>query len=52
MSENLEIVGEKAFIPKPSGIKPPVSAIAKVSRICGDHEKKPDLPKSPQKTSE
>lgn len=57
MSEQPESVGSEkptgTHIPKPSGIKPPTS-IAKTSRICCAHEKKPDLPAAatPSKSSE
>lgn len=43
-------------VPKPSGIRPPssISSLPKVTRICTNHEKKPDLPiaATPKKQSE
>lgn len=57
MSEKSESSGSEkpvgTHIPKPSGIKPPAS-VAKTSRICCAHDKKPDLPSAatPSKPSE
>lgn len=48
MSEPTNEIPEHVIsqLPKPSGIKPPSSlfSIPKVSRICSNHDKKPDLP--------
>lgn len=48
MSDSTNEIPEHVIsqLPKPSGIKPPSSlfSIPKVSRICSNHDKKPDLP--------
>ncbi|XP_070496865.1 restin homolog isoform X3 [Chironomus tepperi] len=48
MSESTNEIPEHVIsqLPKPSGIKPPSSLFSapKVSRICSNHDKKPDLP--------